>query len=173
VKHPVACIDCHDPQSMQLRVTRPAFMEGIRAVKAQQGVADYDVNRMATRQEMRAYVCGQCHVEYYFKGAEKRLTYPWVKGLKVENMLAYYEEQGFSDWTRGRGSSRCCVEGFPPPDPAQPAGSRDRRSVARVRDTAAVHASARDKLWRRRAARAVECQQRLLGHAPSAEAFRP
>jgi len=99
VKHPVACIDCHDPQSMQLRVTRPAFMEGIRAVKAQQGVADYDVNRMATRQEMRAYVCGQCHVEYYFKGAEKRLTYPWVKGLKVENMLAYYEEQGFSDWT--------------------------------------------------------------------------
>jgi len=28
-KHPVACIDCHDPQSMQLRVTRPAFILGI------------------------------------------------------------------------------------------------------------------------------------------------
>jgi nitrite reductase (cytochrome c-552) len=98
VKHPVACIDCHDSQTMQLRVTRPAFMEGIKAVKAQQGIADYDVNKMATRQEMRAYVCGQCHVEYYFKGAEKRLTYPWVKGLKVENILAYYEEQQFSDW---------------------------------------------------------------------------
>ena len=34
---------------------------------------------MATRQEMRAFVCGQCHVEYYFKGPEKRLTYPWAK----------------------------------------------------------------------------------------------
>jgi nitrite reductase (cytochrome c-552) len=74
VKHPVACIDCHDPQTMQLRLTRPAFMEGIRAVKALDGVANYDVNRTASRQEMRAYVCGQCHVEYYFKGTEKRLT---------------------------------------------------------------------------------------------------
>ena len=67
VEHPVACIDCHDPSSMQLRVTRPGFLEGIKKVKATEGVADYDVNRDATRQEMRAYVCGQCHVEYYFK----------------------------------------------------------------------------------------------------------
>ncbi|HSL24580.1 MAG TPA: ammonia-forming cytochrome c nitrite reductase subunit c552 [Vicinamibacterales bacterium] len=99
VKHPVSCIDCHDPQSMQLRVTRPGFMEGIRALKVSQGVANYDVNRMATRQEMRAYVCGQCHVEYYFKGEQKRLTYPWAKGLKVDDILAYYEEAQFSDWT--------------------------------------------------------------------------
>jgi len=54
---------------------------------------------MATRQEMRAYVCGQCHVEYYFKGPEKRLTYPWAKGLKVDSIMAYYEEIKFSDWT--------------------------------------------------------------------------
>ena len=99
VTHPVACIDCHDPSTMQLRVTRPGFLEGIRALKASQGVKDYDVNAMASRQEMRAYVCGQCHVEYYFKGAEKRLTYPWSKGLKVENILEYYEEIQFRDWT--------------------------------------------------------------------------
>ncbi len=99
VKHPVACIDCHDPDTMQLRVTRPAFMEGIRALKASQGVANYDVNTMATRQEMRAFVCGQCHVEYYFKGAEKRLVYPWAKGIRVENILDYYEEVGHKDWT--------------------------------------------------------------------------
>jgi nitrite reductase (cytochrome c-552) len=99
VRHPVACIDCHDPDTMQLRVTRPGFMEGIRALKASQGVQDYDVNAQATRQEMRAFVCGQCHVEYYFKGAEKRLTYPWAKGLKIENILAYYDEAGFEDWT--------------------------------------------------------------------------
>lgn len=99
VSHPVACIDCHDPSTMQLRVTRPAFMEGIRAWKASQGVADYDVNKMATRQEMRAYVCGQCHVEYYFKGSEKRLVYPWANGLRADQILAYYEESGFKDWT--------------------------------------------------------------------------
>lgn len=99
VSHPVACIDCHDPQTMQLRVTRPGFLEGITALKASQGVAGYDVNRDATRQEMRAFVCGQCHVEYYFKGPEKRLTYPWSKGLKADEILAYYEENGFKDWT--------------------------------------------------------------------------
>lgn len=99
VEHPVACIDCHDPETMALRVTRPGFLEGIKALKASQGIANYDVNAQATRQEMRAYVCGQCHVEYYFKGKEKRLTYPWFKGLKVDDIYAYYEEVGFFDWT--------------------------------------------------------------------------
>ena len=98
VNHPVACIDCHDSQTMQLRVTRPAFMEAIRLVKAGQGIADFDVNRDASRQDMRAYVCGQCHVEYYFKGPEKRLTYPWAKGLKIDDILQYYEENPHQDW---------------------------------------------------------------------------
>ncbi|HET9529403.1 MAG TPA: ammonia-forming cytochrome c nitrite reductase subunit c552 [Blastocatellia bacterium] len=98
VTHPVTCLDCHDSATMQLRVTRPAFIEGLRAFKASQGVNNYDVNAMATRQEMRSYVCGQCHVEYYFKGPEKRLVYPWTKGLKVEDMLAYYDEEKFRDW---------------------------------------------------------------------------
>jgi nitrite reductase (cytochrome c-552) len=101
VSHPVACIDCHDSQTMALRVTRPGFIEGIRALRASQGVKDYDVNRDATRQEMRAFVCGQCHVEYYFKGPEKRLVYPWQKGIKVENIMAYYDspEVKHNDWT--------------------------------------------------------------------------
>jgi nitrite reductase (cytochrome c-552) len=98
VDHPVACIDCHDSQSMALRITRPAFIEGIAALKASEGVADYDVNRDATRQELRSFVCAQCHVEYHFKGPEKRLTYPWKNGIKVEQMLAYYDEIGFKDW---------------------------------------------------------------------------
>lgn len=98
VTRAVACIDCHDPQTMQLRVTRPGFLQGIRVLKATEGVLDYDVNTMATHQEMRTYVCAQCHVEYYFQGQEKRLTYPWAKGLKVEDLLAYYDEAGFKDW---------------------------------------------------------------------------
>lgn len=98
VTHPVACIDCHDPATMQLRITRPAFIEGIKAWKAAQGIPDYDVNKMATRQEMRAFVCGQCHDEYYFKGDEKRLTFPWLKGIKADEILGYYDEVGFKDW---------------------------------------------------------------------------
>jgi nitrite reductase (cytochrome c-552) len=99
VKHPVSCIDCHDPKTMQLRVTRPAFIEGIRALKASEGVQNYDVNTMATRQEMRTFVCGQCHVTYYFQPPNKRLTYPWAKGLKVENIIDVENEQKLSEWT--------------------------------------------------------------------------
>jgi nitrite reductase (cytochrome c-552) len=99
VQHPVACLDCHDAKTMQLRVTRPAFLEGMRALKAFEGVKDYDVNRDATRQEMRAFVCGQCHVEYYFKGPEKRLVYPWANGLRADEILAYYDKEQFKDWT--------------------------------------------------------------------------
>src|SRR5262245_18715526 len=74
VRHPVACLDCHEPQTMAPRVTRPGFIAGIKALKAHQGLADYDPNRDATRQEMRSFVCGQCHVEYYFKGDGKSVT---------------------------------------------------------------------------------------------------
>ncbi|MBI3018617.1 MAG: ammonia-forming cytochrome c nitrite reductase subunit c552, partial [Deltaproteobacteria bacterium] len=42
--------------------------------------------------------CAQCHVEYYFKGPEKRLMFPWAKGLKGDEILSYYEEQQFKDW---------------------------------------------------------------------------
>jgi nitrite reductase (cytochrome c-552) len=101
VSHPVSCIDCHNPETMQLRITRPAFLDGIRALKAGQGIPNYDVNTMATHQEMRAFVCGQCHVEYYFKGPEKRLTYPWDKGLKADQILSYYQENQFRDWLHG------------------------------------------------------------------------
>ncbi len=98
VTHPVSCVDCHDSQTMQLRVTRPAFMKGIQAFKAAQGIQNFDVNRDATRQEMRTFVCGQCHVEYYFKGEGKTLTYPWDKGIKIENIMSYYDEVKHKDW---------------------------------------------------------------------------
>jgi len=98
VKHPIACIDCHDPKTMQLRISRPAFLEGIKAYKASQGIADYDPNKQATRQEMRSFVCAQCHVTYYFKGAEKRLTFPWDKGLKVENIVASEDAVPVKEW---------------------------------------------------------------------------
>ncbi len=116
VAHPVSCIDCHDPESMALRISKPAFFEGIAVLaksddpvphlpsieKWRKGSreTDYDPNELAGRQEMRTMVCAQCHVEYYFKGKdEKRLTYPWHNGLKAEHLEAYYDEVGFKDWT--------------------------------------------------------------------------
>jgi nitrite reductase (cytochrome c-552) len=100
---------------MALRATRPAFLNGIQALAAgdepvphlpsvEQWRKDgrkgaYDVNALATRQEMRSFVCGQCHVEYYFKGDGKLLTYPWHKGLTADRIEAYYDEAGFTDWT--------------------------------------------------------------------------
>jgi nitrite reductase (cytochrome c-552) len=84
---------------MELRITRPAFMEGIKAYKKHTGVHNYDVNKDASRQEMRTFVCAQCHVEYYFKGPEKTLTFPWSKGLKGDEILSYYREDGHKDWT--------------------------------------------------------------------------
>jgi nitrite reductase (cytochrome c-552) len=45
-------------------------------------------------------------VEYYFKGAEKRLTYPWARGLRVEQILAYYEAEGFQDWSHAETGAR-------------------------------------------------------------------
>jgi nitrite reductase (cytochrome c-552) len=116
VDHPVSCIECHDPKTMALRVTRPGFMTGIAAFATSDESAPhlpsierwrtgdrakpYDPNALASRQEMRSMVCGQCHVEYYFKGkTEKIVTYPWAKGFDAEDIEAYYDEIGFSDWT--------------------------------------------------------------------------
>ena len=99
VTHPIGCLDCHDPKTMALRVTRPGFLNGIKAyMKTAKGIDNYDPNTMASHQEMRTFVCGQCHVEYYFKPEGKAVTYPWAKGLKVENIEAYYDEIKFSDW---------------------------------------------------------------------------
>ncbi|GAB4546317.1 MAG: ammonia-forming cytochrome c nitrite reductase subunit c552 [Anaerolineae bacterium] len=84
------CNDCHDPKTMALRITRPAFMNAM----AKLGV---DLTK-ATRQEMRTYVCAQCHVEYYFAGENKLLTFPWAKGTTIDDIDAYYTELGFTDW---------------------------------------------------------------------------
>jgi nitrite reductase (cytochrome c-552) len=101
INHPVTCVDCHNPQTMALRITRPAFINGIGAYQAGQGRADYDVNRDATRQEMRSFVCAQCHVEYYFEPVDRLVVYPWAKGLRVEDAIEYYDSIGFSDWQHG------------------------------------------------------------------------
>ena len=120
--HPVSCVDCHSPETMELRVTRPGFVRGIQALAAsdaevphlpsvqrwRQGnrARPYDPNVNATRQEMRSFACGQCHVEYYCAPKEP-LFFPWDNGLKVEQIEKTYDNHKFpdgtpfSDWIHG------------------------------------------------------------------------
>jgi nitrite reductase (cytochrome c-552) len=112
--HPVSCVDCHDPKTMALRVTRPGFLVGIAALATSTAELPalpsiqewrngsrsrpYDPNQDATRNEMRSFVCGQCHVEYYCS-SKMPLTFPWANGLKVEQIEAFWNETKFPDGT--------------------------------------------------------------------------
>ncbi|OQX68083.1 MAG: nitrite reductase [Sorangiineae bacterium NIC37A_2] len=113
--HPVSCVDCHDPETMTLRVTRPGFLAGIAALAdsdvplpaipsieiwRQNGKkGTYNPNAEATRNEMRSFVCGQCHVEYYCS-SKMPLTFPWGKGLKVEQIEEFWDEAKFVDGSK-------------------------------------------------------------------------
>jgi nitrite reductase (cytochrome c-552) len=93
MKHPIVCANCHDPSTMNLRAINPAFIEAM-------GRRGIDIAK-ASREEMRSYVCGQCHGEYYFEPETSRVILPWDKGFHPEHMYAYYagKPQGFSqDW---------------------------------------------------------------------------
>ncbi len=90
VVNSIGCLDCHDPKTMALRISRPALVEAFQ----RQGK---DVLK-ATHAEMRSLVCAQCHVEYYFKGPDKYLTFPWDSGFSVERMEAFYDNANFTDW---------------------------------------------------------------------------
>jgi nitrite reductase (cytochrome c-552) len=100
---------------MQLRVTRPGFVKGIAALAAggdpaphlpsierwRQGSKKqpYDPNADASRQEMRSFVCGQCHVEYYC-GPKETLFFPWGDGLRAEQIEQHYDNHKFPDGHR-------------------------------------------------------------------------
>ena len=58
IVNPIGCGDCHDNETMALKISRPAFVEAFE----RQGKDMKDFSR----QEMRSLVCAQCHVEYYF-----------------------------------------------------------------------------------------------------------
>jgi len=112
--HPVSCIDCHDPESMQLRITRPGFVTGIAALARSEDPVphlpsigrwrggnrrkDYDPNRDASRQELRSFVCAQCHVEYYC-ATKETLFFPWGNGLRVEQIEQTFDNHAFPDGT--------------------------------------------------------------------------
>ena len=91
VVNPLGCADCHDPKTMNLTITRPALIEAFD--RQGRNIAE------ATPQEMRSLVCAQCHVEYYFQGDGKYLTFPWDGGMTMEAMEDYYDNAAYADWT--------------------------------------------------------------------------
>lgn len=95
IVNPIGCADCHDAETMNLRISRPYLIEAFERMGK-------DIND-ATHQEMRSLVCAQCHVEYYFKKDRVKgsafVHLPWDKGMGVEAMEEYYDEIEFKDWT--------------------------------------------------------------------------
>jgi nitrite reductase (cytochrome c-552) len=95
----IGCSDCHDPETMDLRITRPSLVDAME----RRGV---DLLEEATKNDMRALVCAQCHVEYYFAADTRKVVFPWDRGLRAEDMWEYKEREavaaGFEyDWIHG------------------------------------------------------------------------
>ena len=95
IVNPIGCADCHDAETMNLRISRPALLEAFERTGRDIG--------QATHQEMRSLVCAQCHVEYYFNEniveGSPYLVFPWDQGLSAEQMERYYDEMEFTEWT--------------------------------------------------------------------------
>ncbi len=99
IVNPLGCVDCHNPETMELSVNRQYLDNGLKAA-GETSLAD------AKHQDMRSLVCAQCHVEYYFdkqenpKGGKAAVvTLPWSEGTSVEDMEKYYDNIDFKDWT--------------------------------------------------------------------------
>jgi nitrite reductase (cytochrome c-552) len=90
INNPIGCANCHEAGTMRLIVTNPSLENALKA----QG-KDWTT---FTRQEMRTVVCANCHVEYYFVGDKKILTFPWANGTRIDQIVEYYTKNGFSDW---------------------------------------------------------------------------
>ncbi len=90
IVNPVGCADCHEPETMNLQISRPALLEGL----ANSG---QDVNKLS-QQDMRSLACAQCHVEYYFQPGTNNLVYPWHNGLTMEGGEEYYDKVGHVDY---------------------------------------------------------------------------
>ncbi|SDI56769.1 ammonia-forming cytochrome c nitrite reductase subunit c552 [Desulfosporosinus hippei] len=90
IKHPIACANCHDSKTMELTITSIPLLDALKT----RGI---DPTKFS-RQEMRTMVCAQCHVEYYFKPDNKKVTFPWNYGLRMDDAEKLYTELNFKDW---------------------------------------------------------------------------
>jgi nitrite reductase (cytochrome c-552) len=104
-------VDCHDPKTMQLRVTRPRLHPGnsrsrpdapppspVVSAGGRVTTRPYNPNADATWR-VALLRCGQCHVEHYCS-SQMPLTFPWGKGLRAGDVEKFWNETKFADGTR-------------------------------------------------------------------------
>lgn len=108
----LTCADCHNPNDMTLRITRPSAIESLKLRGYQE---DPVTGIKASRSEMRTLVCAQCHVEYYFKPTGKKVQ---VMGETIANdknkkwwngTQKTYDE--FDSWRDGNAPTQIEVDG--------------------------------------------------------------
>ncbi len=98
-EHSISCATCHDAQTMELALYSAPLKDYLAA--SGQDWATLPKN------DKRALVCAQCHVEYYFQdpdhGPARKPVFPWALGKDPEQMFEYYKDKGakktpFADW---------------------------------------------------------------------------
>ncbi len=80
----ISCYDCHRNEPGVITITREHLNTALKGIDGE--FKDGDL------------VCAQCHVEYYLDPETKEVIMPSVNGLTPQEMLAYYDEAGYSDW---------------------------------------------------------------------------
>lgn len=87
----IGCNDCHQPGSSKLRVSRPFAQRAMDSIGM-----DW---QQASRKDKQSMVCGQCHVEYFFEGENKKAKFPWDNGVSADKVESYFDSVNFTDWT--------------------------------------------------------------------------
>ena len=112
-EHAIGCNLCHEPETMDLRLT---------SVPLKDYLDRQDTSfEEASRSEQRSLVCGQCHSEYYFEvpgeqarpsryfgegeeGVPAKPVFPWDEGYDAGEMYNFKkhvgdsEREGFEGW---------------------------------------------------------------------------
>ena len=81
----ISCYDCHKNEPGVITITREHLNVALKGIDGEFKNTDL--------------VCAQCHVEYFLDPETKEVIMPSVNGLTPQEMLAYYDEAGYSDWT--------------------------------------------------------------------------
>ena len=86
----ISCYSCHGNTGNELVVTHMYLNEAMGK----------DLGNV----EAATLSCGQCHVEYYFAPTDQATTLPYTSlaSMNPDDMLAFYNEIGFVDYTNPR-----------------------------------------------------------------------
>lgn len=81
----ISCYDCHKNEPGKINLSRKHLTEALEEMEG-----EIDERNLA---------CAQCHVEYYLDSESKAVVYPWKNGITTDDMLKYYDDMDFKDWT--------------------------------------------------------------------------